>query len=125
MEKEKKFLDVGILRKHGFVLAKVKVDKNGVVKEFLTVQLDDAPAADVVAKSEYDREVEEKEQEISYLCSLVDNLRDDISELQKKLSQTKIETAKKIFDDVEKCVIGTLEPSFIQCRDKYINTERI
>ena len=26
----------------------------------------------------------------------------------------------EIFDEVEKCVIGTIEPSFIQLRDKYI-----
>ena len=26
----------------------------------------------------------------------------------------------EIFDEVEKCVIGTIEPSFIQLRDRYI-----
>lgn len=33
------------------------------------------------------------------------------------------EVAREIFEEVEKCVIGTLEPSFIQLRDKYINGE--
>ena len=77
-----KFLDVELLKKHGFVLAKVKVDKNGVVTKLMTVQLDDAPVID--------------------------------------LTQIKKEWAREIFDEVEKCVIGTIEPSFIQLRDKYM-----
>lgn len=77
-----KVIDVEILKKYGFVLAKVKTDKNGEVTEFMTVELDDAPIID--------------------------------------LDQIKREWAKEIFDDVEKCVLGTIEPSFIQCRDKYI-----
>lgn len=78
-----KLLDVELLRKHGFKLAKVKTDKTtGEVTEFMTVELDDAPAAD--------------------------------------LTPIKKEWAREIFEEVEKCVIGTLEPSFIQLRDKYI-----
>lgn len=77
-----KVIDIEILRKNGWKLAKVKIDKSGEVKEFMTVELDDAPVID--------------------------------------LDQIKREWAKEIFDNVEKCVIGTLEPSFIQCRDKYI-----
>lgn len=76
-----KYIDVDILRKHGFVLAKVKTDKNGEVTEFVTVQLDDAPTAD--------------------------------------LTKIKKELAIQIFDEVEKCVIGTIEPAFVQLRDKY------
>lgn len=53
-----KLLDVELLRKHGFVLAKVKTDKNGEVTEFMTVQLDDAPAADLAQiKKEWAREI--------------------------------------------------------------------
>lgn len=75
-------IDADILRKHRFVLAKVKKGKNGEVLEFMTVELDDAPTVD--------------------------------------LDQLKKEWAKEIFDEVEKCVIGTIEPSFIQLRDKYV-----
>lgn len=37
------------------------------------------------------------------------------------LEKTKIELAKEIFERVERCVLGTIEPSFIQLRDEYIN----
>ena len=37
------------------------------------------------------------------------------------LKKTKIELAKEIFERVERCVLGTIEPSFIQLRDEYIN----
>lgn len=77
-----KMIDVNVLKKHGFVLAKVKTDKSGEVIEFITVQPDDAPTVD--------------------------------------LDQIKKEWAAEIFEEVEKCVIGTLEPSFIQLRDRYI-----
>ena len=77
-----KLIDVELLKKHGFVLAKVKTDKSGAVTEFMTVNPDDAPAVD--------------------------------------LAQIKKEWASEIFEEVEKCVIGTIEPSFIQLRDKYI-----
>ena len=77
-----KVMDIEVLRKYGWKLAKVKLDKNGVVEEFMTVELDDGPVVD--------------------------------------LDQIKREWAREIFDEVEKCVIGTIEPSFIQCRDKYL-----
>lgn len=40
------------------------------------------------------------------------------------LEQIKAELAKEIFDKVEKCVIGTIEPSFVQLRDEYIIPHR-
>ena len=78
-----KLIDADILKKHGFVLAKVKTDKNGEVTDFMTVEIDDAPTLE--------------------------------------LTQIKKEWAKEIFDKVEKCVIGTIEPAFIQLRDEYFN----
>ena len=77
-----KLIDVKLLKKHGFVLAKVKINKSGEVTEFMTVQPDDAPTVD--------------------------------------LAEIKKEWAREIFEEVEKCVIGTLEPSFIELRDKYV-----
>lgn len=77
-----RYIDANFLKKRGFVLAKVKTDKNGEVTEFMTINIDDVPDADV--------------------------------------EQMKKELAREIFDEVEKCVLGTLEPSFIELRDKYI-----
>lgn len=55
-----KAIDVELLRKHGFKLAKVKTDKTtGEVTEFMTVELDDAPAVEAVEirpeKMKYER----------------------------------------------------------------------
>ena len=38
------------------------------------------------------------------------------------LEKAKIELAKEIFERVERCVLGTIEPSFVQLRDEYINS---
>lgn len=58
-ENKMKVIDVELLRKHGFVLAKVKTDKTGEVTEFMTVQLDDAPTIDAAEirpkKMKYER----------------------------------------------------------------------
>jgi hypothetical protein len=79
----KNYIDVDMLVEQGFVLAKVKTNKDGEVVEFMTVNLQDAPYID--------------------------------------LEKTKVELAKEIFERVERCVLGTIEPSFIQLRDEYIN----
>ena len=55
------YIDTDVLKAHGFVLAKVKKNKDGEVTEFMTVNPDDAPAADVVSKSEYKKVVDDIE----------------------------------------------------------------
>lgn len=56
-----KHIDVDVLKAHGFVLAKVKRKKDGEVTEFITVNPEDAPEADVVSKSEYKKIFDEIE----------------------------------------------------------------
>lgn len=43
-----RYIDADILKKHGWVLAKIKTDKNGVITKIMSMQIDDAPTADVV-----------------------------------------------------------------------------
>ena len=44
--------------------------------------------------------------------------------LIKNYSECMKDYAREIFDEVEECVIGTIEPCFVQLRDKYVEGKK-
>ena len=72
------YIDAEMLKRNGFVLAKVKTDKSGEVTEFMTVEIDDAPTADVVEvrHREWVRvESSDMSTGIAYICSECKKMR--------------------------------------------------
>ena len=94
-----RYIDAELLKKYGFVLAKVKTDKDGEVTEFMTLQVDDAPTADVVPKSE----VEEWKAEAIHYQTLW-------CQTEIELDQAKQEVAREIFEEIERSIFGIVTP---------------